>query len=151
MTMHRRPLGRGRSMAALGGVLMVIGSVLQWWQVGGTPGIPAESGNGLAGSGILVFLVGIATLALVALPYAAGARPLSLDRWLTFAILAVAGWIGFGWRVIELALTGGFPGAFQFDSPAQVVTNGPGLWLAGIGLALLSRATYVMTRESAYR
>ena len=151
MTLHRRPLGRGRRMAALGGVLMVVGSVLPWWQVGGTPGITAESGNGLAGSGILVFLVGIATLALVALPYAAGDRPVGLDRWLTFAILAVAGWIGFGWRVIELALTGGFPGAFQFDSPAQVVTNGPGLWLAGIGLAMLSRATYVMTRESAYR
>ena len=82
MTLHRRPLGRGRWMAALGGVLMVVGSVLPWWQVGGTPGITAESGNGLAGSGILVFLVGIATLALVALPYAAGDRPLGLDRWL---------------------------------------------------------------------
>ena len=69
MTLHRRPLGRGRWMAALGGVLMVVGSVLPWWHVGGTPGITAESGNGLAGSGILVFLVGIATLALVALPY----------------------------------------------------------------------------------
>jgi hypothetical protein len=31
------------------------------------------------------------------------------------------------------------------------VTNGPGLWLAAIGLALLARAAYVMTRESAYR
>ena len=102
MTMHRRPLGRGRSLAALGGVLIVVGCVLPWWQVGGTPGITAESGNGLAGSGILVFLVGIATLALVALPYAAGDRPLGLDRWLTFAILAVAGWIGFAWRVVEL-------------------------------------------------
>ena len=109
MTLHRRPLGRGRWMAALGGVLMVVGSVLPWWQVGGTPGITAESGNGLAGSGILVFLVGIATLALVALPYAAGDRPLGLDRWLTFAILAVAGWIGFAWRVVELALAGRIP------------------------------------------
>ena len=134
-------------MAALGGVLMVVGSVLPWWQVGGTPGITAESGNGLAGSGILVFLVGIATLALVALPYAAGDRPLGVDRWLTFAILAVAGWIGFAWRVVELLLAG----AFQFTTPVEVVTNGPGLWLAGIGLALLSRAAYVMTRESAYR
>jgi len=134
-------------MAALGGVLMVVGSVLRWWQVGGTPGITAESGNGLAGSGILVFLVGIATLALLALPYAAGDRPLGVDRWLTFAILAVAGWIGFAWRVVELLLAG----AFQFTSPAEVVTNGPGLWLAGIGLALLSRAAYVMTGESAYR
>jgi hypothetical protein len=134
-------------MAALGGVLMVIGSVLPWWHVGGTPGITAESGNGLAGSGILVFLVGIATLALVALPYAAGDRPLGLDRWLTFAILAAAGWIGFAWRVVELLLAG----AFQFSTPAQVLTNGPGLWIAGLGLVILARAAYVMTRESAYR
>ena len=126
---------------------MVVGSVLPWWHVGGTPGITAESGNGLAGSGILVFLVGIATLALLALPYAAGDRPLGLDRWLTFAILAVAGWIGFAWRVVELLMAG----AFQFTTPAEVLTNGPGLWLAAIGLALLSRAAYVMTRESAYR
>ena len=45
MTLHRRPLGRGRWMAALGGVLMVVGSVLPWWQVGGTPGITAQSGT----------------------------------------------------------------------------------------------------------
>jgi hypothetical protein len=147
MTLHRRPLGRGRWMAALGGVLMVVGSVLPWWQVGGTPGITAESGNGLAGSGILVFLVGIATLALVALPYAAGDRPLGLDRWLTFAILAVAGWIGFGWRIIELAILG----AFQYASPAEVFTNSPGVWIAGLGLVALSRGAWTMTRESAYR
>jgi hypothetical protein len=147
MTMHRRPLGRGRSLAALAGPLIVIGCVLPWWQVGGTPGITAESGNGLAGSGILVFLVGIVTLALVALPYAAGDRPLGLDRWLSFAFLAVAGWIGFAWRVVELALIG----AFQFSTPVQVLTNGPGLWLAAIGLVILARAAFVMTRESAYR
>jgi hypothetical protein len=147
MTMHRRPLGRGRTLAALGGGLVVVGCVLPWWQVGGTPGIPAESGNGLAGSGILVFLVGIATLALVALPYAAGDRPLGVDRWLSFAILAIAGWIGFGWRVVELAVIG----AFQFAAPAEVFTNGPGLWIAALGLVMLSRAAYTMTGESAYR
>jgi hypothetical protein len=147
MTMQRRSLGRGRTLAAVGAALMVIGCIVPWWQVGGTPGITAESGNGLAGSGILVFLVGIATLALLALPFAAGDRPVGLDRWLSFAILAAVGWIGFGWRVVDLAMVG----ALQFTAPAQVLTNGPGLWLAGIGLAILARAAYLMTRESAYR
>ena len=84
---------------------------------------------------------------MLALPYAAGDRPIGLDRWLSFAILAVAGWIGFAWRVVELMLVG----AFQFGAPLEVLTNGPGVWLAGIGLALLSRAGYVMTSESTYR
>jgi hypothetical protein len=147
MTLYRRPLGRGRTLAAVAGALIVIGCVMPWWQVGGTPGIPAQSGNGLAGSGIVVFLVGIATLALVALPYAAGDRPLGFDRWLSYAILAAAGWIGFGWRVVELALIG----AFQFSAPTEVLTNGPGVWVAGLGLVALSRAAWAMTRESAYR
>jgi hypothetical protein len=147
MTMHRRPLGRGRTLAALAGSLIVLGCVVPWWQVGGTPGITAESGNGLAGSGILVFLVAIASLAFIALPYAAGDRPIGLDRWLTFAILAVAGWIGFAWRIVELALIG----AFQFDEPSDVLTQGPGIWLAGLGLVVLSRAVYEMAAEPARR
>ena len=134
-------------MAAIGGLVIVVGCVLQWWQVGGTPDIPALSGNGLSGPAILVFLVGIATLALVALPYAAGDRPVGLDRSLSFAILAVAGWIGFGWAVVELAMRG----AFQFSQPTGVFTNGPGLWIAGLGLAILARAAYTMTQEPTYR
>ena len=145
--MHRRPLGRGRTLAALAAVAVVLGCVLPWWQVGGTPGIPIESGNGLDGSGIVVFLVGVATLALVTLPYAAGDRPVGLDRWLWYAILAVIGWIALAWRVVELT----FIGAFQFHEPAQVLTNGPGVWLAGVGLAVLSRAVYEMAAEPVRR
>jgi hypothetical protein len=32
-----------------------------------------------------------------------------------------------------------------------VFTNGPGLWIVGLGLVVLSRAAYAMTRESVYR
>jgi len=147
VTMHRRPLGRGRTLAAVSGPLIVIGTLLPWWKVGGTPGIPVESGNGLAGAGIFVFLIGLATMALVALPYAAGDRPVGLDRWLSFAILAVAGWIAFGWRLIELWLIG----ALQFSAPAEIFTNSPGLWITGLGLVVLSRSAYTMTRESVWR
>jgi len=145
--MHRRPLGRGRTLAAVATPLIVLGCLLPWWTVGGTPGIPSQSNNGMAGSGIVVFLVGAATLALVALPYAAGDRPLALDRWLSFAILAVAGWIGLGWQIVQLALIG----AFQFHEPAEVFTNGPGIWLAGAGLVVLSRAVYEMAAEPVRR
>jgi hypothetical protein len=147
VTMHRRPLGGGRTLAAIAGVLIVVGSILPWWRVGGEAGIPPLSGNAFEGSGIIVFLVGVITLALVALPYAVGDRPTGLDRPVSFALLAVVGWLGLAWRVIDLLLSE----AFQFSEPIQVFTNGPGLWIAGLGLAVLSRAVYRMTREPAYR
>ena len=147
MTMHRRPLGGGRTLAAIAGVLIVVGSILPWWRVGGETGIPPLSGNAFEGSGIIVFLVGVVTLALVALPYAVGDRPTGIDRPVSYALLAVVGWLGLGWRVIDLLLSG----AFQFTEPIQVFTNGPGLWIAGLGLAVLSRSVYRMTREPAYR
>ena len=146
--MHRRPLGRGRTLAAVAGVMLVIGCVLPWWKIGGGgTGITPLQGNGFEGSGIIVFLVGIATLALVALPYATGDRPLAIDRWLSYLLLTILGWIGLGIRFVALLLDG----AFQFNEPAQVFTNGPGLWLVIVGLVILSRATYDMAREPAYR
>jgi hypothetical protein len=145
--MHRRPLGGGRTLAAFASILIIVGSVLPWWRVGQEPGIGQLSGNAFGGSGIIVFLVGVATLALVALPYAVGDRPTGIDRALSYGLLAVLGWLGLAWRVLDLLLTG----AFTFTEPVQVFTNGPGLWIAGLGLAILSRAVYRMTREPVYR
>ena len=145
--MHRRPLGGGRTLAAIAGVLIVVGCVLPWWRLGGETGIPALSGNAFEDAGIVVFLAGIATLALVALPYAVGDRPTPIDRWGAFALIAIVGWIALAWRVLGLILLG----AFRFSEPAQVFTNGPGIWIAGLGLAVLSRAVWHMTQEPRYR
>ena len=146
--MHRRPLGGGRTLAAVGAIVILVGCVLPWWQLaqpGG--GLPPLTGNGLEASGILALLAGILTLLLVALPYAVGDRPTPIDRWEVFALLAVIGWFGLGWRIVDLL---GLE-AFRFAEPMEVFTNGPGLWLTGIGLAIVSRAVFVMTREPHYR
>ena len=42
-------------------------------------------------------------------------------------------------------------GAFSFDQPTEIFTDLPGLWITGLGLVILSRAAYQMTREPAYR
>jgi hypothetical protein len=147
MTMQRRPLGRARTLAAIGSLIVVVGSILPWWRLQPEGGLPALTGNAFDGAGILVFLSGVATLALLALPYAVGDRPVGVDRPLSFAILAVLGWIGLVWRIVQLVSLG----AFRFDEPAQVVTNGPGLWLAGIGLVMMARAAFQMSLEPRYR
>jgi hypothetical protein len=143
MTMQRRTLGRGRVIAALAGLALLVGCVLPWWRLGGTDGIPPVGGNGFEASGIVVFIVAIATLFLVALPYAAGDRPVAIDRWHAYALLAVAGWVGFSLRIVDLATSG----ALVFREPEQVVTNGPGLWVVAIGLIALSRAAFEIAHE----
>lgn len=145
MTMHRRPVGRSRLLAAIGALVVLGGCFLPWWTFGGGD-LPAFSGNAFESMGILVFAAAIATLALVTLPYASE-RPVPADRWSSYAIIAGLGWLGFAYRVIDLAAKH----AFQFAEPAEVVTRIPGLWLAGIGLVILARATYEMLQEPRLR
>jgi hypothetical protein len=145
--MHRRPLGGGRTLATIGSLIALIGCFLPWWQIGQSGGLPPLSGNALEGSGIIVLLVAVATLLLVALPFAVGDRPTPIDRWEAYAALAVIGWAGLAWRVVQLI---GLD-AFRFDEPAQVFTNGPGLWVAALGLAVVARAVYQMRGEPHYR
>jgi hypothetical protein len=142
MTMHRRPIGRARLLAALAAVVIVAGCLLPWWAVGGTEGLPRLGGNAFDGFGILVFVVALATVALVTLPYAME-RPLGADRWPAYAILAGAGWLAFAIRFVDLLALR----VFTFEAPAEVFTRGPGLWVTGIGLVMLARSAYDVFRE----
>ena len=139
--MHRRPLGRGRLLAAVAAIIIVVGCVLPWWQIGGGTGLPPMTGNAFEGGGIVVVFAALGTIALVTLPYATD-RPVAIDRVLSYVGLVALGWIGLVLRVIDLATV---------NVQAMLPDRGPGLWLTVAGLILLARATYDIAREPRYR
>ena len=138
--MHRRPLGRGRRLAAIAALVILVGCFLPWWQLGGGGTLPPESGNAFDASGILVVFIALATIALFTLPYATE-RPVGIDRALSYAGLTLVGWIGVGLRFVDLFSVGaiGLP------------DRAPGLWIVIGGLLLMSRATYEIAGERIYR
>jgi hypothetical protein len=138
--MHRRPLGRGRRLAALAAIVMAVGCLLPWWQFGGGDGLPSRTGNAFEGSGILVILSSLATIFLVALPYASD-RPVAIDRALSYLAILAVGTIGLLLRAFDLFTVGAL----------ALPDRAPGLWLSGLGLVLLARAAYEVSQERAYR
>ncbi|HKG56294.1 MAG TPA: hypothetical protein VKA85_03535 [Candidatus Limnocylindrales bacterium] len=140
--MHRRSLGRGRLLAIVSALVMLVGCVLPWYTVGGGEDLPARQFTAFGGSGILVFLAALATIALVALPYAAGDRPVSTDRWLAYLLFAIAAW--FGLAVWLLNLVGVFAQGLAPD-------RAPGFWVSVVGAIALTRAAYDIAHEPGAR
>lgn len=135
--MHRFPLGRGRRLALISAVVILVGCLLPWYTVGDpSGGLPITQGNAFEASGIVVFLVALATIALVALPYAMGDRPLGADGWPLYLVLLIVGVVAWLARLVDLI--GRVPGLLPDRSP--------GLWLVGLGLAGLARATWEIAR-----
>lgn len=136
--MHRRPLGAGRRLAALGSIVILVACFLPWWGTSSDLGLPPRSGNAFDGSGVIVFFVALAVIALLALPYAAGDTPVGLDRTVSFLVLVIVGWLALAIRLVDLAAT---------NLEALFPGRAYGLWIALVGLAILSRAVYGMSRE----
>ena len=134
--MHRRELGRGRLLAAVGAVLALVGCLLPWYGLGGTGVLPIQYGA-FDGSGILTFLAGLAILALVALPYAAGDRPVGVDRGLVYFLLFL---------VAAAGLVLWVPAVFADLSGLQPPTA-PGFWLAVLGALVLARGVFEIATE----
>ena len=122
-------------MAAIATLVLLVACVLPWYTAGGGSGIPAVTGNAFEGAGIVVFLVSLATLALIALPYAAGDVPIGIDGWRSFAVLAALGLVAYVVRLFGLVTGPAGPGSLTPD-------RAPGLWLAGIALIALSWAAF---------
>jgi len=140
--MHRRPVGRGRLLAALSAIVIVVGCVLPWYTAGGdVDGIPARSVNAFDDlAGLVVFLTALAVLALVALPYAAGDQPVAVDRWPSYLILLAGGVTG-----VLLSVMSVVTGDLLLDGLRP--DRAPGIWIAAIGLIGLARATFEIAQQ----
>jgi hypothetical protein len=138
MTMHRRPMGRARRAAGLAAVILIVACFLPWYGTSSDAGLPPISGNAFFGAGVVVFFVGLAVIALLAWPYAAGDTPVALDRPLSFLILTVVGWLALALRTVDLATQ---------NIEVLFPTRAFGLYLAAIALVILSRAVYDMRSE----
>jgi hypothetical protein len=134
-------MGRGRLLAVLAAAVILVGCLLPWYGVGGSGGLPATDLRAFDGSGILAFLAALATLALVALPYAAGDRPVDVDRGLFYGLLFVAALIGVVLWPLEFLE---FPSGLLPDRAI-------GYWIAVAGVGLMARAVYDIAREPARR
>lgn len=137
--MHRRTLGSGRRLAALGALVVIVGCLLPWYVLGGNGGLPETVYRAFDGTGMLAFLAALATLALVTLPYAAGERPVAIDHPLAFVLLAVVTLLGVGlW----------LPNINALDAPEGLLPNRAyGFWIAVLGAIMLARAAYDIVLE----
>jgi hypothetical protein len=122
-------------------MLAVVGCFLPWFTVGGAAGqLPATSANGFDGSGVVVFVAAVALLALIALPYAAGDQPLTIDRAATYVVVAAIGLIGLLARLAQLLLQ-------LSDLGPLWPLRAPGLWLSALGVIVLVWGTGEVLRE----
>ena len=136
--MQSRALGGGRRLALVGAIVVIVGCLLPWYTVGGDQGLPAVSYMAFAyPQGLLVFLAGLGTLALIALPYAMRPRPVALDRGIVFGILAGAALAGVILWVPAVS-----------DNLAGLLPNRAyGFWIALVGAIVLCRAAFEISRE----
>jgi len=123
----RRGLGIGRALVAVGSILALVGCFLPWLSAGEVQGTVVTS-NGLNGAGLLVFLACIGLLLVLLLPYASSSGQSSVDRPITYALLAAAGIVGLViWVVSHLDSIVPLP-------PDRAL----GLWLVVIGMVLVA-------------
>ncbi|HKF84715.1 MAG TPA: hypothetical protein VKB30_02950 [Candidatus Limnocylindrales bacterium] len=138
---HRRPLGNGRRLAIVGSILVMIGCLLPWYVLGGDGGLPQQVYRAFDGSGIVSFLAALATLALVVLPYAAGPRPVSIDRGLAYGLLAIAALVG-----VALWLPN------VIEAPEGLLPDRAyGWWISAIGGIVMARGAFEVSQEPARR
>jgi hypothetical protein len=125
----RRGLGRGRSLIALGSVLVICSIPLAWLRAGGTILEVSDSTGMGGGLPILgMFVSSVIMLAVMIVPFTTRSGTFSLDRGTTYVLLLAVGLFGLVTKLLELLRTEGSVSFAPLDAP--------GLWLALAGMAL---------------
>lgn len=141
-------LGRPRRYRVpilLGSLLMVAAAFLPWWRAGGdlVSGVelPASSGTGLDGSGLVIFAAAILALALLDIGYVRGRWGFALDApgiYLLLGLAAAAALVWQGWQLWSVSYL-----PLPQSSPGLIVAIvGVGLFLYGAGTGMGRRRTF---------
>ncbi len=141
--MHYTSASRGHWIVAIGAIVVVGATFLQWWQIGGGAGeLAARSGVGISdGRVFMMFLAGVASLFLVTLPLASE-KPIAIDHALSyFALLGVV-IVGYVWRAYTL---------FQGQLVPWPPQLGVGFWLAAVGIVVYARGVFEVFEEGRRR
>ena len=123
--------GRSRFLVLLGALAMIASGFLPWWRAGGDSvsgvEVPAQTGIGLEGPGIVIYGVAIAALVLLDIGYMRGRWGFVLDAPAVYLVLGIVAGGALAYRAWELWSVDYLP------LPQQ----SPGLALAAVGVALL--------------
>jgi hypothetical protein len=108
--------------------MTIVSMPLAWLKVGGVV-LSARTAGGFEGSGVIVFLVCVAMLALIVLPYTLRNRQAWIDRPITYAALWFLGLAGLVSQITHLLDT---------EGSSLGPLDAPGLWLAVGGMTLVT-------------
>jgi hypothetical protein len=122
---------RFRLPILLGSLLMVVAGFLPWWRAGGETvsgvPVPASSGIGLEGPGLIIFFAAIVALMLLDIGYMRGRWGFVLDAPWAYLLLGIVAAAALTFRIWELWSVGFLP----------LPQRSPGLAAAAVGVALL--------------
>ncbi|HEX5396904.1 MAG TPA: hypothetical protein VFX74_07395 [Candidatus Limnocylindria bacterium] len=129
--MGDRSGGRFRFMVLLGSLLMIASGFLPWWHAGGESvsgvAVPASSGIGLEGPGLVIYGAAIAALVLLDIGYMRGRWGFVLDAPIVYLLIGLLAGAALGYRFWELWSVGYLP----------LPQRSPGLAVAAVGIALM--------------
>jgi hypothetical protein len=129
--MGDRSGGRFRFMVLLGSLLMIASGFLPWWHAGGESvsgvAVPASSGIGLEGPGLVIYGAALAALVLLDIGYMRGRWGFVLDAPIVYLLIGLVAGAALGYRAYELWSVGYLP----------LPQRSPGLAVAAVGIALV--------------